>query len=34
MTVRTEHPKIFKTMIVIDAVAVVDLDGEGLPPPL
>jgi hypothetical protein len=33
VTVRTEHPKILNPMIVVNAVDVVDLDGQRAPPP-
>jgi len=34
MTVRAEHPEVLQAVVVPDAVAVVDLDGEWLPPPV
>jgi hypothetical protein len=34
VTVRAQHPKVLQAVIVRDTVAVIELDGQGLPPPL
>jgi hypothetical protein len=34
VAVRAKHAEILKAMIVPDAVAMIDLDGDGFPPPL
>jgi hypothetical protein len=33
MTIWAQHPEIFQAMVVLDPVAVVDLDGDGTTPP-
>jgi hypothetical protein len=34
MTVWTEHPKIFDPIVIPDSIDVVDLNADGVPPPL
>ncbi len=33
MTIWAQHPEVFQAMVVLDPVAVVDLDGDGPSPP-